>query len=249
MHTKISNQKDDIFKRNALGAYFIDAFGSEIKWFGRMRVIHPFLTSFMEKNFRLIVLSFLVGAVLIALRLALRGQEQWSNVTPLAAIAVCFGLFAPRLIVATCLAVGALLISDLAINLSIVDHGFWGLMLSPAMLLRYGLFAGLVIAASKLRHLRPSRWVFLWTPLASLIFYAVSNTLAWAVSSGIFAYTKTLAGWWQSQTVGLPGFMPSYLFLRNALIGDLIFSAAFVALVVCLPKTRDSLLNPAENPL
>mgnify|MGYP007101542251 CR=1 FL=1 len=218
-----------------------------------MKLLQSLLTHFFARHFRLIALSALVAVVLIVFRLALAGNYQWSNVTPVAAIAVCFGLFVPRVMLATLLALSGLLISDVVINLVYVNRNpgeaFWSLMLSPAMLLRYAIFAGLVFAVSKLRDVKPSRLAFVWTPLGSLIFYALSNTFAWAVSSGAFAYSKTFAGWWQSQTVGLPGFPPSYLFLRNALIGDLAFTSAFVLLVVCLPKSRHSLLNPAENPL
>ena len=98
-------------------------------------------------------------------------------------------------------------------------------------------------------HLHASRVAFACTPLATLGYYVVSNTVAWASSVPPHAYAKTLAGWWQSQTVGLPGFVPSYLFLRNALVGDLLFTLAFVALVVWFPKSQDSLLNPAKTPL
>ena len=55
------------------------------------------------------------------------------------------------------------------------------------------------------------------TLACSVLFYLGANTFSWAIGSG---YAKTLAGWWQSQTVGLPGYPPSILFLRNALIGD-----------------------------
>ena len=34
---------------------------------------------------------------------------------------------------------------------------------------------------------------------------------------------STLAGWLQSNTTGLPGYEPSWLFLRNGIAGDLFF--------------------------
>lgn len=64
------------------------------------------------------------------------------------------------------------------------------------------------------------RWwvMLLGTWSASVLFYLVGNTWAWMASP---EYTKTLAGWWQSQTTGLPGpWPPAIYFLRNALIGD-----------------------------
>ncbi len=57
--------------------------------------------------------------------------------------------------------------------------------------------------------------------VCSLGFYLVANTAAWL---GTPAYAKTLAGWVQANTTGLPGFPPSLVFLRNALIADQVFS-------------------------
>ena len=64
------------------------------------------------------------------------------------------------------------------------------------------------------------------TALLSLAYYVLSNTVAWMGTPG---YGQDLAGWWQAQTVGLPGFPPSWIFLRNALLGD-IGLAALLAL-------------------
>jgi hypothetical protein len=38
------------------------------------------------------------------------------------------------------------------------------------------------------------------------------------------AYPQTFAGWWQSQTTGLPHiYPPAWHFLRNAMIGDAVW--------------------------
>ncbi len=37
-------------------------------------------------------------------------------------------------------------------------------------------------------------------------------------------YPATFAGWWQANTVGLPGYDPTWLFLRNGMAGDLFFT-------------------------
>lgn len=68
-----------------------------------------------------------------------------------------------------------------------------------------------------------STWPMLWCGvlLSSVVFYAAANTFSWALFAG---YEKSFAGWWQSQTTGLPQFSPqSWVFLRNALIGDTIW--------------------------
>ncbi|NNE92069.1 MAG: hypothetical protein HKN23_10515 [Verrucomicrobiales bacterium] len=65
-------------------------------------------------------------------------------------------------------------------------------------------------------------WPVMWfgTMIGSIVFYLAANTWSWAGSP---VYAQTLAGWWQSQTIGIPGFPPSLLFLRNALVGDTIW--------------------------
>ena len=37
-----------------------------------------------------------------------------------------------------------------------------------------------------------------------------------------------VAGWWQANTVGLPGWQPTWTFLRNGVLGDLAFTFALV---------------------
>ena len=74
---------------------------------------------------------------------------------------------------------------------------------------------------------RPSWGTWLGGALASsLVFYLVTNSVSWWTNVG---YDKSPAGWWQALTVGLPGFPPTWTFLRVSLVSDLIFTAIFVA--------------------
>ena len=60
----------------------------------------------------------------------------------------------------------------------------------------------------------------------SFLFYVISNTFSWWHDVAIHmtpGYPATLAGWWQANTVGLPGLPPTWLFLRNGMAGDLFF--------------------------
>jgi hypothetical protein len=59
----------------------------------------------------------------------------------------------------------------------------------------------------------------------SLSFYLLTNTATWMAEP---TYVKSLAGWIQAQTTGLPGYVPSWHFLRNAIVSDLIFSALLI---------------------
>ena len=50
--------------------------------------------------------------------------------------------------------------------------------------------------------------------------------MSWFVDPG---YAKTLAGWVQAMTTGLPGLPPTFWFLRNSLLSDLAFSCLLLA--------------------
>jgi hypothetical protein len=59
----------------------------------------------------------------------------------------------------------------------------------------------------------------------SLLFYIVTNTFSWwhDIAIGMPGYSASFAGWVQANTVGLPGYMPTWTFLRNGMAGDLFF--------------------------
>lgn len=59
------------------------------------------------------------------------------------------------------------------------------------------------------------------TLLSGVFFYLIANTFSWALAP---EYTKTLSGWWQSQTTGLPQYSPpSWFFLRQSLLADTVW--------------------------
>lgn len=60
--------------------------------------------------------------------------------------------------------------------------------------------------------------------LGVLLFYGVTNTLAWLRDP---AYAKTLAGWWTALTTGSAGWPETWKFLRNSLLSGAVFSALF----------------------
>ena len=102
----------------------------------------------------------------------------------------------------------------------------WILGLTSGMGLgTYSIVTGLAYTGAALAgaacHRYRGQWLALLggTLACSVLFYVVANTFVWATAPG---YAKTLAGWWQSQTVGLPGpWPPAWMFLRNALLGDI----------------------------
>ncbi len=63
---------------------------------------------------------------------------------------------------------------------------------------------------------------------SSCIFFLCTNSLCWLQEPG---YAKTLPGWWQCMTTGLPGFPPTWFFFRNSLLSDLIFTGIFAVVL------------------
>jgi hypothetical protein len=73
------------------------------------------------------------------------------------------------------------------------------------------------------------------TIFGSCLFFLFTNTQSWLEMRG---YTKTLQGWWQAMTVGLPGYPPTLLFFRNTVLSDLFFTALFLGTQAISTKSR-----------
>jgi len=156
-------------------------------------------------------------------------ENSWLlNFTPLAAIALCGPLVFPRR-VALILPLAILLVSDLVLN----AH-FGAALLTGEMLARYVALALVALVGLRLRESR-KLGVFLSASMAgSTGFYLITNTVSWATAP---EYAKTVAGWFQALTVGLPGYLPTWMFFRNSLLSDLGFTLAFIG---CLALARAS---------
>ena len=160
----------------------------------------------------------------IATGLAIISGTTWlSNFAPLAAIALCSAAyFPPRYRFSVPMI--ALLISDVVLNL----HYRFPLF-SPFVLSHYIAFALIGLLGLWLRNRAGWQTLLPASIGASLIFYCVTNTVSWIFDPG---YPKTLAGFVQAQTVGLPvygGSTPTWMFFRNTAISDFLFTALFVA--------------------
>ena len=160
-------------------------------------------------------------------------SEVFANFAPVAAIVFCGACFLPRRLAAF-VAIGSLLASDLILNAryaaSTEGVHLADIYLSAAFFLRYAAFAALFalgwwMARRDKRSLAP---LVGGTIAGSLFFYLVSNTGAWLSTP---EYAKSLAGWLQAQTTGLPGFPPAWTFLRASLLSDLLFTGLFILAV------------------
>jgi hypothetical protein len=169
-----------------------------------------------------LLLIFSAVAYRVTTGLLIYSGASWlSNFTPLAAIALCSAAYFPRKYKFSVPLV-TLFISDAVINFHYAAP-----LLDPQILLRY--FALAVVGGlgvllqnrASLKTLLPASIV------GSTVFYTVTNAFSWLSDPG---YAKNLGGLIQALTVGLPQYSatPSWMFFRNSLISDLLFTLLFV---------------------
>ena len=95
------------------------------------------------------------------------------------------------------------------------------------MWLVYACYGIAAVIGSSLRGRAGVMQTLLGTAIGSVAFYVLTNTQAWFVDP---AYAKTLAGWFQCQTVGDLVHQPqSWMFLVRALLSDMALAALLVA--------------------
>lgn len=150
------------------------------------------------------------------------------NLTPITALAFVGGMYLGKHW-ALVLPGSVLVISDMVI-------GFydWQILLSVyGSFLLIGLLSMIV---AKKRSVLPAS-IFMIS--ASLSFFLITNTAVWAYSPW---YEKTFSGLLYSYELGLP-------FLRNMLIGDLLYTVALVSLFeICHVLNRRSTLHIPRLP-
>ena len=169
---------------------------------------------------------FLIGFTVIyriSTGLLIHSGTGWlSNFAPLAAIALCGAVYFPTRLKFS-IPLLALFISD-----EVLNYYYGAPLLDPQIICRYLTLAFIGVLALSLQN-RPS-----WKTLvpasiaASVIFYLITNVFSWLSDPG---YVKNVSGLIQAVTVGLPQYRatPTWMFFRNSLISDLIFTLLFVA--------------------
>jgi hypothetical protein len=117
----------------------------------------------------------------------------------------------------------ALTLSDLYLNhyYAVAFHQTWGWQGELIRMLCFAL--ALPLGRIVARH---KDWLTLLggTLGSSLLFYLITNTEAWRHDP---YYAQTAAGWWQALTIGHPEYAPTYMFFRNTLASDLLFTGLF----------------------
>ena len=118
------------------------------------------------------------------------------------------------------LPLATIIVTDILLNLF---HYNMPVMV-PELVVNWMILALFVVLAKWLARRRSYGRVFLGTLLGALLFYLVSNTVSWLVNP---VYAKSIAGWVQALTVGLPGFPPTWLFGLKSLLGTGLFTGLF----------------------
>jgi hypothetical protein len=167
----------------------------------------------------LVALCILLLAGFRVLRAGL--LPELPNFSPVAAVAFCGGLFLPG-VLAWMLPIGILLVSDLALAMLLGYPAF-----GSAQFVSWSCILAVVGIGRLLSKASFSTPRFFSALIGSgLIFYIVTNAAAWI---GNPSYPRGLGGLWMSLTTGLPGYPPTWVFYRNALVSDLIFGSLLLA--------------------
>jgi hypothetical protein len=184
----------------------------------------------------LLVLSAV--AYRIATGIYVQPNSTWlANFAPLAAIALCGAVYFPRKY-KFAVPLVALLVSDIVLNIhysaSLLDPLIFGRYLALAMVCCIGLT---LQNRASLKTLLPA------SIAGSVIFYVITNAFSWLSDPG---YAKGFGSLIQAMTVGLPGYAPTWVFFRNSLVSDLLFTTVFVA---CMSFSRSAARSPVTSPL
>jgi Family of unknown function (DUF6580) len=170
---------------------------------------------------------------------ALAGSPgAWANFSPLAAILLCSAAYLPRKVVLIA-GLGPLVVADLFLN----AH-YHARAIDPGLCSRYFCFGLIVLLGYFVRkqHQYKVLLLFASTIAGSCLFYLITNTTAWITTAD---YPKTLQGWGQALTIGVPGFPPTLFFFRNTVLSDLFFTALFVITQAIFNKSRSPIAETA----
>jgi hypothetical protein len=181
----------------------------------------------MNRSFFYRALFLVLGCICYRLVSATH-PDALPNISPMIAVALVGAMYLPRAW-GWLIGPAAWLVTEaafLSTNYRTEGHLFSWWTVVP--LFFYALVGGLgVVLAGNKSFLK----IAAGSVLCSVTFYVLTNTLAWWGNSLPIvtpSYAPTWAGWWQANTVGLPGWQPTWTFLRNGLLGDLAFTLALV---------------------
>jgi len=187
----------------------------------------------MKREFSPVYLALILVLGCVTFRLLSNDFPEFiPNISPLMAIAFVGAMYLPRRW-GWLVGPSTLIITDLAfLQVNYRTDGS-GSMWSWMTVLSLGIYAsagGLGILIARRKSLTK---IISGSVGCSFVFYVATNTFSFwhdVVVHMTPGYPATLAGWWQANTVGLPGYTPAWTFLRNGMAGDLFF--VFLLLLV-----------------
>lgn len=177
----------------------------------------------------LLVLS--VAAYRVVSGLLIHSGATWlSNFTPLAAIALCGAAYFPNKYKFSVPLI-TLFISD-----AIINWCYAAPLLDVQIVVRYIALAGVGLVGLLLQNRASLKTLVPASIAVSTFFYVFTNIFSWLSDPG---YTKNFAGLVQALTTGLPAYSatPSWMFFRNSLVSDLLFTVVFI---VCINFGRSA---------
>jgi Family of unknown function (DUF6580) len=178
-----------------------------------------------------LLLIFSVVAYRVTSGLLIHSGASWlSNFVPLAAIALCSAAYFPKKY-KFAVPLVTLFISDAVLNFR-----YGAPLLDPQILCRYLALALVGWIGLLLQYRASVKTLLPASIVGSTIFYVITNAFSWLSDPG---YAKNLAGLTQALTVGLPEYSatPSWMFFRNSLLSDLVFTLLFI---VCMSLGRST---------
>lgn len=168
---------------------------------------------------------------------------RWPGLMPMNfsaayALAFCSGVYPRRLPIWAVL--GTIAITDVLKNSLYYDLP----PLNIHSLVNLVLFAGLH-GMGRLFHRRaPLLRLSLGGLAGALVFYVVSNTFSWLTNP---EYSRTLAGWIQSLTIGTPGWPQSWTFFQNTLLSGGLFTGLLAGLMQGSEESQAETTENAED--
>lgn len=187
-----------------------------------------------------LLLVILAVAYRLATGLMIHSGSTWlSNFAPFAALALCSAAYFPARLKFT-LPLVALFVSDAVLNFH-----YDAPLFSPLILCRYFTLALVGLIGLALQNRASLKTMLPASIAGSTIYYVISCTFAWLSDPG---YVRNFSGLIQSLTVGLSAYSatPSWMFYRNSLVSDLVFTFAFV---LCVQFSRSAESSPNKSAL
>ena len=118
------------------------------------------------------------------------------------------------------LPMATIIVTDILLNL----FHYAEPVMAPELISNWMILGLFVVLAKWLARRQSYGRVFLGMLVGALLFYLVSNTISWMTDP---SYSKTIVGWVQALTVGLPGFPPTWWFGLKSLLGTGLFTGLF----------------------